>query len=272
MIRLLYLVSMIHAVRSTEQILQTLRCGGDVEDEDFDAYLPPGPRLASRQYWTPVAVATLTAHWLARVGARWVLDVGSGCGKLCVVGAIASELSFVGLEQRLNLVRIARKLAHRFGVDDRATFRHGALGDVAFEQFDALYFYNPFGENVFAEEEHLDTNVALTPERFQDDIRQMESVLGRMPVGSHVVSYHGFGGRIPDTYELTHSDRARTGTLRLWSKVREQGLGHYWIERENTAAFRDAQDQEALSAARPPVDAVKDDTGILAEKYEYRAR
>ncbi|WP_394841804.1 class I SAM-dependent methyltransferase [Pendulispora brunnea] len=260
---------MMYAARNTEQILQTLRCGGEVEDEDFDAYLPPGPRLASRQYWTPVAVASLAAQWLSRAGARHVLDVGSGCGKLCVVGAIVSELAFVGLEHRLNLVRIARKLAHRFGVDDRATFRHGALVDVPFEEFDALYFYNPFGENVFAEAEHLDTNVALTPERFQDDIRLMEAVLERMPVGSRIVSYHGFGGRIPDAYELTCSERARTGTLRLWTKMRRQAQGCYWVERENTAAFRDAQDQEALSAARRPVDAIKDNVGVLAEKYVY---
>ncbi|WP_394831123.1 class I SAM-dependent methyltransferase [Pendulispora rubella] len=263
---------MIRADRSTEQILQTLRCGGDVEDEDFDAYLPPGPRLASRQYWTPVAVATLATQWLVRTGARRVLDVGSGCGKVCVVGAIVSELSFVGLEQRLNLVRIARKLAHRFGVEERATFRHGTLADVPFEEFDALYFYNPFGENVFAEEEHLDTSVALTPERFQDDIRQMESVLERMPVGSRVITYHGFGGRIPDMYELTCSDRTRTGTLRLWTRTRDDGLGSYWVERENTAAFRDAQDQEALSAAKRPIDAVKDAVGVLAEKYAYGAK
>jgi hypothetical protein len=93
-----------------------------------------------------------------------------------------------------------------------------------------------------------------------------------MPVGSHVVSYHGFGGRIPDAYELTRSERARTGTLRLWSKVREQTLGCYWVERENTAAFRDAQDQEALSATRRPVDMVNDDVGVLAEKHAYGAK
>ena len=262
--------------RTPEQISNALRRGELVDDQDFDAYLPQLLRFASQQFWTPIPVATLVAGWLAEADARRVLDVGSGCGKLCIIAALVSDLSFLGLEQRPHLVRVARKLASRFAIEHQVTFRHGTLNDVHFEEFDALYFYNSFAENVFTDDEHLDTTVSLSVERFHDDILRMEAILTRMPLGSRVVTYHGFGGLIPDSYDLTRSARTRTGTLRMWTKSRMENSNQYWLENEGITYFRHGHADDELwqvkapnvVATRTPKELVRDDGGVLAEKVE----
>jgi len=186
-----------------------------------------------------MAVAILAARWLAETNARRVLDVGSGCGKLCIVGALTSDLAFLGVEHRPHLIEVARQLAARFALEHRVAFHEGTADGLPFEDFDTLYFYNPFGENVFAEDEQLDVTVELSVERFTDDIHMMEEALVRMPVGARVLTYHGFGGRIPDTYDLVRSKKTRTGLLRMWSKTRTESAGKYWLETEDTALFRE---------------------------------
>jgi len=44
----------------------------------------------------------------------------------------------------------------------------------------------------------------------------------RAGIGTYVVTYNGFGGRIPMNYEEVHVDRETPNVLRAWRKTREE--------------------------------------------------
>lgn len=221
-----------------EEIAQRLRAGQFVVDGDFDVWLAPAARPLAERYWTQVGVTMRVSRWLEARGVTSVLDVGSGAGKFCVVGALSSRMTFTGVEQRGYLVDAAAELAERFGVAGRARFVRGDLDAVDFGDFDALYFYNPFGENMFPPRARLDNTVEVSRARFARDVETVRGLLGRMPRGSHMVTYNGCGARIPDTYELVRARVAGLNLLRLWHKARDGDDGGYWLELEETTIRR----------------------------------
>jgi SAM-dependent methyltransferase len=219
------------AITKREEIGSRLRAGRLVADADFDVHLGHSLRHLSDRHWTPVGVAARVARWLADCdGISRVLDVGSGAGKFCVVGALCGELRFTGVEQRDELVAAARLLASRFGVDRRTEFVHGALEAIDFHAYDALYFFNPFGENLLPWMDRVDHSVELSHGRFQRDVEQVERLIDGMPLGSHMVTYNGYGGRVPDSFDLVTAKMAGSNLLRLWRKASQSGSGGYWSE------------------------------------------
>lgn len=203
---------------SPQKLAEVLRGGGCPEDRAFDRFLPPELRSVSGEYWTPLAVAARSAEWLDALGVRSVLDIGSGAGKFCVASALASHCHFSGLEHRPRLVAAARALARLFSVDDRVHFIEGALGDTPLPDFDAYYLYNPFAENLFGLED-LTEPVELSSARYARDIALVEDLLQRARLGSFVLIYNGYGGRIPSSYREVRSDRRLPNVLRMWRKT-----------------------------------------------------
>lgn len=194
-----------------------LAAGECPADAAFDRHLPAEVRAASAMHWTPVRVAALAARWLDEAGARVVLDLGAGAGKFGVVAALAGRARHVGLEQRPWLVAAARALARRFRVEDRVTFEHGLL-EGPWPAADALYLFNPLGENLLPAARHLDATVELSPARYGRDARGLEDRLAAAPAGTSVVLYNGFGGRMPAGYELWRHDRTLPNELALWRR------------------------------------------------------
>ena len=96
--------------------------------------------------------------------------------------------------------------------------------------YDALYFYNPFHENVFLPWEQLDHNVELHAHRFARDVHAAERMLKLMPVGSLLLTYYQFGGRIPLGYSLLRAARHEENVLRLWRKQSADLAHGYWRE------------------------------------------
>jgi SAM-dependent methyltransferase len=201
------------------RVVKALRQKRVPEDRDFDLFLPRELRALSDQHWSPLSVAVRTAEWIDDLGVATVLDVGAGAGKLCVAAALASHARFVGIEQRPSLVAAARELARIFGVDDRVTFLEGKLGDVELPPCDALYFYNPFGENLFGKASHIDEEVELHRARHTKDVHLAEDLLARAPAGTVVILYNGFGGTMPAAYDQIRIDREQPSVLRAWRKA-----------------------------------------------------
>lgn len=195
-----------------------------VADRAFDHYLPADLRLQSEHYWTPVAVIRRAARWLDDLGIRTVLDVGSGSGKFCVAGALASRCTFTGIEHRPRLVDAARSLARLFQVEDRVRFIEAALGDQPLPGAEAYYFYNPFGENLVARTDHLDEDVEVSVERYVRDIERAKELIDRAPLGTVIVTYFGLGCSIPSSYREICPDPGSRGLLRMWRRV-TQGRG-----------------------------------------------
>lgn len=195
-----------------------LRQGGRLSDSVFDEVFPSGARNVSCNFWTPVAVAQRAAWLLVQEGCRRVLDVGSGVGKFCVVGAASTDATFVGIEHRGHLIVAAREAARRIGVSS-AHFIHGTLDGMVASEFDAFYFFNPFEENLWTAEVQLDQTVALSERRFEADVKCAQQMLAQARVGTRVVTYYGLGAAMPTSYVLSYQEPHRSSFLKLWVKT-----------------------------------------------------
>jgi len=193
------------------------------DNDAFDNFLPYADRQVSAEYWTPLQVAVRAAQWLDYFGARTVVDVGSGVGKFCVAAAIASNCRFIGIEHRARLIHAAHALARTFEVDDRVEFVQSSPNARSWPSADAYYLYNPFGENLCRRENQLDSDVELSLERYKREVAAAEQFLESVPLGTFLITYNGFGGRVADCYEEVALDRSLPYELRMWRKSRHLG-------------------------------------------------
>lgn len=191
--------------------------GQRVVDSVFDDVYPLEMRAVSSSFWTPVSVALRAAELLVHGKANRILDVGSGVGKFCIIGGASTKAAFVGVEQRSHFVRVAEEARRRVGVPS-TQFIEGSFADVDVTDFDGIYFFNPFEENLWGADTQLDHTVELSEKRFYADIEAAKSMLERARGGTRVVTYHGFGGDMPPSYELVLSEPIRTDKLDLWIK------------------------------------------------------
>jgi SAM-dependent methyltransferase len=205
---------------TAQELAREIRYGHEPSDTIFDRFLSPHVRFASYHFWTSAAVAMRISEWLVKEQVQRVLDVGSGPGKFCVIGALATQCSFVGIEQRENLVLYARQLAKCFEVEARVQFIHGVFGEEMLEDFDAYYFYNPFGENTFSSNDWLDNSVELSEARYLRDVLFTEDMMRRAPLGTYFIFYNGFGGTMPHTYDELYNDTEAPNPLQMWKKTR----------------------------------------------------
>lgn len=200
-------------------VASALKSGCPVADGVFDRMFPEDLRFISFQHWTPVQVARRASQLLVEAGARRILDVGSGPGKFCIVGALTTNASFTGIERRSSLVEVARQAADRSGADRAFFFRANALR-FPFDYFDGFYFYNPFYEQLNPGLLQIDEANAHSAVLFRRCVLTTREKLARMPKGTAVVTYHGYGGSMAPGYCRVHEENAGDGILCLWTKVR----------------------------------------------------
>jgi SAM-dependent methyltransferase len=205
-----------------------------VDDETFDQQLTHYERERSRQYWTPVAVAARVAAAFSGHGAKKILDVGCGPGKFCVVaGSLQRDLELHGIEQRPRLVRLGLGLVRRFGAPN-VRLSTGDATLVPWDEYDGLYFFNPFAENTYERDDRFDNEVTFSTMRFGAELLRAESLLARARLGTVLVTYHGLGGAIPSSYELVADERAGTDRVRTWVQRSQQQSSWAWLETQGS--------------------------------------
>ena len=176
-------------------------------DAVFTRLVPRDLRVLSHFEWTPGVVAVRVASLLAPTESSWILDVGSGVGKLCAIGAMSSAGKWVGIEREMRQVDAARSIASTLGVATSTLFVHADALEIEWRDFDAIYMYRPFAQRPDVDErERLDT-IARVEERL-DALRF-----------TRVVTLNGFGGVMPASFELVYQERL-VGDLELamWTK------------------------------------------------------
>jgi SAM-dependent methyltransferase len=188
-------------------IRSSLRNGTVVPNAHFDRLFPTGQRFRSAGHWTPVEVALRVAALFAPAADERVLDVGSGVGKLCLVGALATSATWIGVESDPVMVDAARRGARALEIADRVEFRNGDVHSVAWSEFDAIYMFNPFAEGLLG-------SVATRHERFDRDVEAALRQLAATRPGTRLVTYHGFGG-VPEGFQLAHRETMNGGALCL---------------------------------------------------------
>lgn len=187
-------------------------------DFEFDKAYDRQIRELSVQHWTPVRVAARVAHLLTRAGATRILDVGSGAGKFCIVGALSTDAEFVGVERRGYLVDVAKQTALRFGAD-RATFVHARADCFSFEGFNGVYLYNPFYEQIGRFLVQIDGGIERSPLLYRHFVRTTIAKLAAMAPPVAVVTYNGFGGPMPPDFDFRGDEPAGNDQLELWVKT-----------------------------------------------------
>lgn len=111
-----------------------------VSDQDFESFFAPRFRSQLRRESTPVAIAIRAARLLADGQPRRILDIGSGLGKFCTIGALTTRAFFTGVEQNARHILAARGAALRFGAR-RIVFICDDAEHTQLFKFDGLYLF-----------------------------------------------------------------------------------------------------------------------------------
>jgi SAM-dependent methyltransferase len=196
---------------------RALARGDRVTDRDFDRIFPDEIQSLSRIHWTPVEVARRAAELLVDTPGTRILDVGAGVGKFCFVAALTSAAEVVGVEQRPDFVKLARWLGGRYRIP-RVSFTLGNAVETDWQEFSAIYLFNPYCEALHASRQ-IDLTVPAGVPVYQDYLRKTEAQLSRTRIGTRVLLYHGFGGEMPKSFHLETSEWQGSGSLELWLKT-----------------------------------------------------
>jgi hypothetical protein len=195
-------------------IFKSLRYDLPVKDEDFDKIYPHYIQKLSPVHWTSIEVARKAANYLVSNSSTKVLDIGSGVGKFCMVGATTTLGNFYGVEQRKDLVTISKKIIEENRLSN-VKIIHSSITDIDFCDYNSFYFFNSFYENL-DRERIIDFNVKVSPHRYQECRDYMYLQLLKAPIGTKLATYSGFLNDIPSCYSV---QRTYFGNeLKLWVK------------------------------------------------------
>jgi 16S rRNA A1518/A1519 N6-dimethyltransferase RsmA/KsgA/DIM1 with predicted DNA glycosylase/AP lyase activity len=183
-------------------------------DKAFEEVLKKSVQGHSYIHWTPVDVIKSAVDWLGTGSKNKVLDIGSGVGKFCLIGAMNSRAHFTGVETRQNLVEEANHLKKELDLSN-VDFIHSDITEVDFKEFTSFYFYNPFCEHM-AVSGGIDEQITFDEEAFYKYQDYVADQLIKTPKGTKLVKYCSPDFDISMDFDLT--DMYFEGLLQLWVK------------------------------------------------------
>lgn len=195
---------------------QKLRNHEAITDDTFDLIFSPEVRNHSLIHWTPLAVALKAAELMKEMKVERLLDVGSGCGKFCLINAILGEARVTGVEQRDFLSLSAKKAKNSFQLEN-LNFIHGSAFDLSWKEFDALYFFNPFCEQK-TPERRMKNDLQMNDAIYSNYLQLTHDRLKELKKGTKVFTYHGLGCTLPDEYSLHYQKAISSDFLKVWIK------------------------------------------------------
>ncbi len=185
------------------------------DDKTFDSIYPPEIQLLSNLHWTPLEIAKKAVEFLAPTPGKKVLDIGSGVGKFCLVGAYYfPNAEFYGVEQRGDLVKQAL-LAKEITDTKNVTFIHGNFTQLNLNDYDCFYFYNSFFENLI-DDSHIDDGMDYSANLYIYYSNYLCKALANKPRGTRLVTFHGTEDEIPPSYKMV--DYSMNKALKMWVK------------------------------------------------------
>jgi len=198
-----------------QMIFELLRLNRGVTDSDFISIYPEAIKHLDRKHWTPVSIAKVASEFLVERPGTKVLDIGSGAGKFCLIGAANTKGHFTGVEQRLELVELSQRLSAYYYIRN-ARFVHANIQSVDFSGYDAFYFYNSFYENLNPGE-RIDDAVRLSSDLYHlYSLHIAEQLAGCRP-GTRLVTYCSPTTIVPRSFKL--QDSLNGGLLKFWEKT-----------------------------------------------------
>lgn len=185
-------------------------------DQQFDQLYPTAISALASRHWTPVSVAKDASAFLAVGTNPRILDIGSGVGKFCMIGArFHPNAVFTGVEQRDSLTQIAQSIAQQLELNN-TRFLTGNFTEIDFTQFHHFYFYNAFYENLI-DNDSIDQTIVQSPELFNLYNRKLYKQLKKLPAGTRIATFHSSENEMPSSYQVvgvgTNED------LKFWIKL-----------------------------------------------------
>jgi len=196
-------------------VFELLKLNIDITDDDFNAIYPEKIRILAKKHWTPVSVAKLASEFLVDKPRTRVLDIGSGAGKFCMIGASNTKGHFTGVEQRLDLIQISRKLSKSYYIHN-VKFLHANITSIEFTDYDAFYFYNSFHENINIHNK-IDDTIRLDKQLYHLYSMHIVEQFASLPLGARLVTFCSPLNIIPRTFRML--DSFKGGLLKFWEKV-----------------------------------------------------
>ena len=187
----------------------------------FDNILPIYYLSLSTIHWTPVEIVSLASEFLSDLPKNSkILDIGSGCGKFCLTLSYLIENEIHGIEQRIDLFNIAETIRATNNINHVKFINGNMLDIVDWDQYDVFYLYNPFQEHVTdIDLMRIDEVIDFNDKYFAQYTSEVFRRLSWAAKGTKLITFHGYAGRVPDTWKLQKSKVLYGGDLSLWEKI-----------------------------------------------------
>ncbi len=186
----------------------------DITDEKFDLIFIEDLKLASEFHFTPIDIAITAANYLAEISGTKVLDIGSGAGKFCFIGASCTDGHFTGVEIRKSLSDVAINVSKKYQ-QTNVEFINSNITEIPFKDFDAFYIFNPFQENLFIDD-RINDEIPLNKANYEKYTSYVRDQLDSKPDGTRLVTYFSYYHEVPPSYELL--SQSFEGKLKFWKK------------------------------------------------------
>ena len=200
-----------------KEIRRRIEDGSLLADLFFDQLFSPKVKALSGRHWTSCEIAIRAARLLGEKESDRVLDIGSGAGKFCVIGALSSPAKFFGAEIRKPLYQASLKLREDFDLEKRVEFFEGDALALDWSPYNAFYLFNPFYEHI-ASTVRMEPALEFGMNKFEQYVRGVQAKLRAAPLGTKVAIFHGFGGGIPQGYRRVLREATGSDFLDLWIK------------------------------------------------------
>jgi len=183
-------------------------------DQQFDAIYPRKYQEHSARHFTPVRIAVKAARLLADKPDDKILDIGSGVGKVCCIGASLTGAHFYGVEKRKTLINLSNKIKREYKVKN-AHFINADFATLDFSRFNGIYFFNSFHEH-FDETCVLDETSRVSLSTYKSYHDSLKDKLNECVKGTKLVTYYTFKNKIPSSFQFI--DANETGLLKFYIK------------------------------------------------------
>jgi SAM-dependent methyltransferase len=196
-------------------VFEYLKQNINLKEDEFNSIYPEKVKRNAQRHWTPINIAKQASEFLVDKPGTKVLDIGSGPGKFCMIGATYTKGHFTGVEQREKLIELSNKLLKRYRILN-VNFIHANITNIEFKNYDAFYFFNSFYENIDRSakiDDTIDPHIELYI-LYHTYIYQQFCLAKK---GTRLVTYWSTLKEVPPSYELQNSFHG--GFLNFWKKI-----------------------------------------------------
>ena len=181
-------------------------------ESGFIKLLPAKLKDLDHEYWSDYDHIQQSCEWLKNCNN--ILDVGSGVGKFCIIGTQILSSNFFGIEIKSQLYKQAKTILSHLP-KHHVKFIYGDLFELSLLDYDGLYIYNPFVENISLGKK-IDNSIHYSERVYNALHNQLMIKLDTLKPNSLVVNNSFVTDYFNENFELidVHSDPSLT----LWKK------------------------------------------------------